>query len=61
MALRFLADHCVSNYIVQTLRDAGHNVFRLQDLLSPSSSDAVVIAKAQEIDSVLVSLNGRFC
>lgn len=60
MALRFLADHCVSNYVVQTLRDAGHNVFRLQDLLSPSSSDAVVIAKAQEIDSVLVSLNGDF-
>src|SRR5215469_12884255 len=60
MALRFLADHCVSNFIIQTLRDAGHEVFRLQDLLPPESVDAVVIAKAQEIDCILVSLNGDF-
>ena len=28
MALRFLVDHCVSNYTVQTLREAQHEVFR---------------------------------
>jgi len=42
MALRFLADHCVPNSIIQTLRDAN------------------VIAKAQEIGAILLSLNGDF-
>ena len=28
MALRFLADHCVSNFIIKTLQDAGFEVFR---------------------------------
>ena len=50
MALRFLADHCVSNLIVETLRAANHEVFVLRDLLPVESVDAVVIAKAQEID-----------
>jgi len=31
MALRFFADHCVSNSIIETLRDAGHEVLRLKD------------------------------
>lgn len=60
MALRFLADHCLSNSIIQTLRDAQHSVFRLKDLLPPDSPDALVIAKAQEIDAILLSLNGDF-
>ena len=29
MALRFLADHCISNSIVQTLREENHDVLRL--------------------------------
>ena len=60
MALRFLADHCISNSIVQTLRGANHEVVRLRDVLPVESSDAVVIAKAQEIDAILLSLNGDF-
>jgi predicted nuclease of predicted toxin-antitoxin system len=60
MALRFLADHCVSNLIVETLRAANHEVFVLRDLLPVESVDAVVIAKAQEIDAILISLNGDF-
>ncbi len=52
MALRFLADHCISNFIIRTLQDAKHEVLRLKDLLPVESSDAVVIAKAQEIDAV---------
>jgi predicted nuclease of predicted toxin-antitoxin system len=60
MALRFLADHCISNSIVQTLRDAGHEVLRLRDVLPVESPDRVVIAKAQEIDAILLSLNGDF-
>ena len=60
MALRFLADHCISNSIVQTLRDAHNEVLRLKDLLPVESSDAIVLAKAQEIDGILLSLNGDF-
>ena len=60
MALRFLADHCVSKSIVQTLREANHEVLRLRDVLPVESSDAVVITKAQEIDAILLSLNGDF-
>ena len=55
-----LADHCISNTIVQSLRDANHEVLRLKDLLPVESSDAVVIAKAQEIEAILLSLNGDF-
>jgi predicted nuclease of predicted toxin-antitoxin system len=60
MALRFLGDHCISNFIIQTLREANHEVVRLRDVLPAESSDDVVIAKAQEIDAVLLSLNGDF-
>jgi predicted nuclease of predicted toxin-antitoxin system len=60
MALRFLADHCVSNSTVQTLRDANHEVLRLRDVLPVESSDTIVITKAQEIDAIRLSLNGDF-
>jgi|SRR6266851_7802072 predicted nuclease of predicted toxin-antitoxin system len=60
MALRFLADHCISNTIVQTLRDTAHDVVRLKDVLPVESPDATVIAKAQEIDAILLSMNGDF-
>lgn len=60
MALRFFADHCVSNAIIQTLRDAGHEVLRLRDHLPIDSADGVVIERAQQLDSLLLSLNGDF-
>lgn len=60
MALRFLADHCISNLTVQNLKDSKHDVVRLRDVLPVESPDQVVIAKAQEIDSILLSLNGDF-
>ena len=60
MALRFLADHCISNTIVQALRDAAHEVVRLKDVLPVESPDTTVIAKAQEIDAILLSMNGDF-
>jgi predicted nuclease of predicted toxin-antitoxin system len=60
MALRFLAGHCISNSIVQTLREASHEVLRLREVLQVESSDLAVIAKAQEIDAILLSLNGDF-
>lgn len=60
MALRFLADHCISNFIIQTLQNAQHEVLRLRDLMPVDSPDPVVIAKAQEVNAILVSLNGDF-
>jgi predicted nuclease of predicted toxin-antitoxin system len=60
MALRFLADHCVSNSVVQTLREANYEVCRLRDVLPVDSSDAIVLSKAQEIDAILLSLDGDF-
>lgn len=47
MGLRFFADHCVSNAMMQTLRETGHEVIRLREQLPIESPDAVVIAKAQ--------------
>jgi predicted nuclease of predicted toxin-antitoxin system len=60
MALRFLADHCISNTIVRTLRDAAHEVVRLRDVLPVESPDKIVIAKAQELEAILLSMNGDF-
>lgn len=58
--MKFLADHCISNSVVQTLRDSGHEVLRLRDMLPVESEDSDVIAKAQEEGAILLSLNGDF-
>ena len=60
MGLRFFTDHCVPNAVISRLRDAGHPVFVLRDHIPTDSDDPVVIAKAQELDTILVSLNGDF-
>ena len=60
MGLRFFADHCVSNEIIHALRGAGHEVLRLKDHLPTEARDALVIAKAQELDAIQLSLNGDF-
>jgi hypothetical protein len=55
MSLRFFADHCVPNFVIQTLRLAGHVVFILKECIPLDSDDVVVIAKAQELEALLVS------
>ncbi len=60
MSLRFFADHCISNFTVRTLQDKGYKVFRLRDYLPTDAADEFVISKAQELDSILLSLNGDF-
>lgn len=60
MSLRFFIDQCVPNSIIKTLRDAGYEVFVLGDLIPIESPDRAVIAKAQELEAILVSLNGDF-
>ncbi len=62
MGLKFFADHCISNSIIQGLLNAGHEVFRLRDHIPIESPDPIVIATAQRLDSILISflisLNG---
>jgi predicted nuclease of predicted toxin-antitoxin system len=60
MGLRFFADHCISTRAVQILEAAGHEVLRLKDHLPVESPDSAVIAKAQELDAIFLSLNGDF-
>lgn len=60
MGLRFFADHCVSNFIIHSLQEAGHDVFRLRDYIPTDSPDSIVILKAQELNSIMLSLNGDF-
>jgi len=60
MSLRFFADHCDSNAIIGTLRSQGHEVLRMRDHIDPESPDPIVIARAQKLDAILLSLNGDF-
>ncbi len=60
MGLRLFCDHCVPASIVESLRQAGHEVFRLRDIMPAESPDTEVIAKAQQLDSILISLDGDF-
>jgi hypothetical protein len=61
VALRFLADHCVSNRITNALREAGHDVLRLRDHMAVESSGLAVISKIRELGVTLLSHNGDFC
>ena len=58
--LRCFADHCVSNAIIEALRGTGAEVVRLRDVLPTNAPDEVVLATAQHLEALLVSLNGDF-
>lgn len=60
MSLRFLCDQCVPTEISDYLRQRGHEVSRLNQVLPIRSPDAAVISKAQELKAILLSLNGDF-
>ena len=60
MPLRFLADHCISNSMIRELRMAGHEVIRLSECMLVESRDSEVIARAQGLGALLLSLNGDF-
>ena len=60
MSLRLFIDQCVPKSIIQIFRDTGHEVFVLGDYIPIESPDTIVIAKAQELNAILVSLNGDF-
>jgi predicted nuclease of predicted toxin-antitoxin system len=60
MELSFFADHCVPYSIIRSLRDTGYEVLILKEYIPSDSPDSVVIAKAQELKTILISLNGDF-
>lgn len=60
MTLRFFADQCVPNSIIRALIEEGHIVLKLKDYMPQDSEDFKVILKAQELDAILLSLNGDF-
>jgi predicted nuclease of predicted toxin-antitoxin system len=60
MSLRLFSDQCVPAEITDTLRRHGHDVTLLREVLPIRSLDPMVIAKAQELGTILLSLNGDF-
>ena len=60
MRLRFFTDHCVPTSVIEALLGGGHEVLILKQHIPKNSNDADVLAKAHEINAVLVSLNGDF-
>lgn len=60
MGLKFFIDHCVPYSIIQILRGTKHEALLLRDHIPIESPDGVVIAKAQELGAILVSINGDF-
>ncbi|MEM3063093.1 MAG: DUF5615 family PIN-like protein [Nitrososphaerota archaeon] len=60
MTLRFFADQCVPNSIIRALIEEGYIVLKLRDHIPQDSEDSKVILKAQELDAILLSLNGDF-
>lgn len=60
MALRFFVDHCVPRSVAEALRQDGHEVVLLGEVLPTDAPDPVVVAEAQKQAAILVSLNGDF-
>lgn len=60
MSLPFFVDQCVPQEMSDALRADGHQVVLLRQQLPIRSPDPAVITKAQELDSILFSLNGDF-
>ena len=58
--MRFFADHCVPHSIIDALTSQGYEVVRLSTRLPRDAEDTAVIEEAQEIDAILLSLNGDF-
>jgi predicted nuclease of predicted toxin-antitoxin system len=60
VSLRLFSDQCVPAEITNVLRRHGHQATLLREVLPICSLDPVVIAKAQELGAILLSLNGDF-
>jgi predicted nuclease of predicted toxin-antitoxin system len=60
VSLGFFADQCIPESVIKSLQSAGHEVQRLKDHLPVDAPDTNVIEKAQELNAILVSLDGDF-
>jgi predicted nuclease of predicted toxin-antitoxin system len=60
MSLRFLSDQCVPAEISEALKKSGHAVTFLREVLPIRAPDPEVIARAQALNAILLSLNGDF-
>lgn len=60
MSLRFFADHCVPSSVVNSLRQSGHQIDLLKECLPTDAPDPHVIAYAQTLGAILLTLNGDF-
>ena len=56
MSLRLFCDQCVPAEISDALRNQGFDVILLRSVLPIRSPDTAVIAKAQQLAAILVSL-----
>lgn len=55
--MKFLLDHDIPEDLSYLLRELGHEVLRLRDVLPPEASDPTVLQFAQEHDCLLVTCN----
>lgn len=60
MSLRLFMDQCVPRSVAESLRNAGHAVEMLRNQLAINAKDPEVIARAQNLEALLVTLNGDF-
>jgi predicted nuclease of predicted toxin-antitoxin system len=60
MSLHFFSDQCVPAAITSMLQQHDHRVTLLREVLPIRSPDPAVIAKAQELNAILLTLNGDF-
>lgn len=60
MSLRLFMDQCVPRSVAEALRNAGYAVDLLRHHLPINAKDPDVIARAQNLEAVLVTLNGDF-
>ncbi len=60
MSLRLFMDQCVPQSVTESLRNARHAVDLLHNHLPINAKDHDVIACAQSLEAVLVTLNGDF-
>lgn len=60
MSLVFFIDQCVPYFVVDALQSAGYQIELVKDHILVDSPDPMVIAQAQLLGAILVTLNGDF-
>lgn len=60
MSLRFFLDQCVPYAVMEMLQNAGYKLAMVKDHIPIDSPDPIVIAQAQALNAILLTLNGDF-